>query len=528
MLKYYSDKSAALDAAMDICRAFSKVTHMVTKTSRFVITQRVIFKKKRGVSQRIDHPKDDFGIVLSTAGNYKPNKHIFIGGTRAMKRKFTLLLTICLIAATLFSGCASQKGKLDAENPVTLTMWHVFGSQTESPMNDMVDEFNDAIGKEKGIVINVTSVNNSSDIHDALLAAAHGDAGAGSMPDLFFCYPETAKTIGADRLADWNELFAEQELTEYVPAFLEEGTVDGKLLVFPVAKSSEALFVNSTIFDRFAADTGVKYDDLATWDGLLETGAKYYEWSGGKTFFMHDELLNFCQINTKALGGQAFTDDKLNFTDPVFKAQWDAVAKAAISGELRVEDNYETVCMMTGDIVAGVGSTASIMYFQDIVTYPDNTTEPLNIRALPCPVATGGTKMAMQQGAGLSAVKGDAQKEAAALVFAKWITTGETNLRFVTQSGYMPVKNDAFAAIENYAFEKESYRSLYNAMKTMRDSYQFYLPPVVDGYYDILWAFYDNSIAILNDCRSKYADGKGTFGELIAESYTRLEREMTQ
>ncbi len=441
-----------------------------------------------------------------------------------MKRTLALLLAVSVMAA-LLSGCAAQD-KLDPKSPVTLTMWHVFGSQTESPMNDMVDEFNNSVGREKGIVINVTSVSNSSDIHDALLAAAAGDAGAGFLPDLFFCYPETAKSIGAEKLVAWGDLFSQQELDEYVPAFLEEGTADGKLLVFPVAKSSEALFVNTTIFDRFAADTGARYEDLATWEGVIETGAKYTEWSDGKTFWMHDELLNFCQINTTALGGQAFNGASLNFADPVFKEQWDAVAEAAILGQLRVEDNYETVCMMTGDIVAGVGSTASILYFQDTVTYPDNTSEPLALKALPCPVTKNGVKMAIQQGTGLCAVKGDAKKEAAALAFAKWITSGEVNLRFVTQSGYMPVKNDAFAAIEDFAFESDAYRSLYLSIKTMRDDYRFYLPPVVDGYYDILWGFFDASITALTDSRARYLNGEETAEQLLTDSYTQLQQQM--
>jgi multiple sugar transport system substrate-binding protein len=442
-------------------------------------------------------------------------------------RKTLAGVTAALLMLTLLAGCGT-KDVLDPKKPVTLTMWHIFGSQTDSPMNDMVDEFNKTVGKDKGVVINVTSVSNSSDIHDALLAAANGDAGAGSMPDLFFCYPETAKTIGADRLADWNKLFTQKELGEYIPAFLSEGTVDGKLLVFPVAKSSEALFVNATIFDRFAKDTGVTYDSLATWDGLLSAADKYYEWSDGKTFLMHDELLNFVQMNTKALGGNAFDGGRLNLDDPMFKTQWEALAKSAIQGHLRVEDNYETVCMMTGDIVAGIGSTASIMYFQDTVTYPDNTTEPLVIKALPVPYAQGGAKLAMQQGTGLAALGGDEKKEAAALVFAKWITGGETNLEFVTQSGYMPVKNDAFDAISGFAFESDSYKSLYDAMNVLRNDYTFYLPPVVDGYYDILWTFYDSSIEVLNDCRDKYKAGNGTLDDLVADSYSRMRSAMGQ
>ena len=182
-----------------------------------------------------------------------------------MKKIASVLICLCLISTLLIS--CSTKEPLNKNDPVTLTMWHVFGSQADSPMNDMVDEFNRTVGQEKGIVIKVISVSNSSDIHAALLSAANGEAGAGTLPDLFFCYPETAKAIGGERIVAWDELFTEQELNEYVAAFIEEGMAEERLIVFPVAKSSEALFVNATIFDRFSADTGVKYESLATWEG---------------------------------------------------------------------------------------------------------------------------------------------------------------------------------------------------------------------------------------------------------------------
>ncbi len=441
-------------------------------------------------------------------------------------RGITLLVSIVLLMTFMLAGC-TKKEMLNPKEPITLTLWHVFGGQTESPMNEFVEEFNATIGKNNGVVINVTSISNSSDIHDALITAARGHAGAGDLPDLFFCYPETAKSIGSDRLIGWNDHFTKEELRQYIPEFLEEGTIDANILVFPVAKSSEALFVNEIIFDRFAADTGVTYGQLSTWEELFEVAEKYYQWSDGKTFIMHDELLNFCQINTKALGGQAFIGDSLNFDDPTFREQWNIVAKAAISGHLRVEDNYETVCMMTGDIIAGIGSTASIMYFQDTVTFRDNTTEPLLIRSLPCPTPTGGTKMAMQQGTGLAAsVKGNAKKEAAALLFAKWITEGEVNLRFVTQSGYMPVQNAAFNAIDNFNFIDDGYRSLYESMNLMRNEYHFYLPPIVDGYYELLWSFYENSLEILTDVRQRYEANEGTLEELIEISYDTMRQAM--
>ena len=230
-------------------------------------------------------------------------------GALDMKRNLSWILALVLTSTICFgllAGC-SKPDRLDPRQPVTLTLWHVFGSQPASPMNDKVSEFNATVGKEKGVVINVTSVSNSSDIHDALVPAARGDAGAGQLPHLFISYPEPAQTNGS------------------------------------VAKSSEALFINKTIFDRFFADTGHVYEKLATWEGLFEVAASYYEWSGGKSFVMHDELLNFCQINTTALGGNAYVDGQLQMDDPVIKKQWDMLAEAAVQGFLNVEDKNETV-----------------------------------------------------------------------------------------------------------------------------------------------------------------------------------------
>ena len=116
-----------------------------------------------------------------------------------MKKFLSIVLCICFLSG-LLASCRSGD-LLSQKDPVTLTMWHVFGSQSDSPMNDMVDEFNRTVGQQKGVVIKVISVSNSSDIHAAALSAASGEAGAGSLPDLFFCYPETAKAIGAERIS---------------------------------------------------------------------------------------------------------------------------------------------------------------------------------------------------------------------------------------------------------------------------------------------------------------------------------------
>ena len=54
--------------------------------------------------------------------------------------------------------------------------------------------------------------------------------------------------------------------------------------------------------------------------------------------------------------------------------------------------------LRTGDVIAAVASSASVLYYSDVVTYEDNRTEQVEILSLPCPVFAGGEKLVMQRG----------------------------------------------------------------------------------------------------------------------------------
>jgi len=95
-------------------------------------------------------------------------------------------------------------------------------------------------------------------------------------------------------------------------------------------------------------------------------------------------------------------------------------------------------------------------------------------------------------GVGLCAYATTAENAEAASVFVHWLTEGERNLDFVVETGYMPVSNDAFAAIDLYQnFPDEGYASLFDAIKTMRDNYTPVVRPAFGGYYDKVNALYD-------------------------------------
>jgi multiple sugar transport system substrate-binding protein len=180
------------------------------------------------------------------------------------KKNIIFLITLFLVPAIVLTISFLN---VKNDNPVTLTLWHNYGGQMKDKMDEMIDEFNGTIRVEEGVIINVTSISGSATLHEKLTMAANGDPGAPALPDITTAYPKTALILEEKGLlVDLEEQFSKEELSAYLPRFIEEGRLDtsNKLYVFPTAKSTEVLFVNTTIFNRFAKDTGATLDDLKT------------------------------------------------------------------------------------------------------------------------------------------------------------------------------------------------------------------------------------------------------------------------
>ena len=385
-----------------------------------------------------------------------------------IRRIAAFLLTGTLLACCCV-GCSNTAKK--EEMPTTITVWHVYGGQTDSPLNDLIDEFNQTVGKEQQINVQVTSVSNSNTIHELVLAAANGEP----LPDIFSSYPKTVMALPDDSiLVDYQDYFSEEELSAFIPAFMEEGMVNDRLVVLPVAKSTEIMFINQTIFDRFSQATGVTLEDLDTWEGLFKAAEVYADWTDAQTpdipddaksMFVHDYYFNYFQVGAESLGEDFFQGDRLAF-GPAFQTAWEPLAQAALQGGVWLKSGYATESIRTGDSIVSVASSASILYYSDVVTYPDNTSEEITIISRPCPVFEAGENLVMQRGVGFCTVRSTPERERAAVTFLKWLTEPERNVEFVTRAGYMPVTQVAFEnelpkAIEG--LESAKYASLYQA-----------------------------------------------------------------
>ena len=135
-----------------------------------------------------------------------------------MKKRLFSLLLVSVLVFTLTS--CGEKSLLRETDPVTLNFWHVYGEQSGSPMDLLVQEFNRTVGQEKGVRVQVTNLSSASKIGGFLKEAQKGGRDAPEMPDLFTCHISDATALGSDNLVDWNARFTAEELSNFVPAAL--------------------------------------------------------------------------------------------------------------------------------------------------------------------------------------------------------------------------------------------------------------------------------------------------------------------
>ena len=269
-------------------------------------------------------------------------------------------------------------------------------------------------------------MSNTNIIHELVLAAANGEPGAPELPDLFVSYPKTVMALPDDSiLVDYRDYFSEEELSAFLPAFVEEGIVNDRLVVLPVAKSTEIMYINQTIFDRFSQATGVTLEDLDTWEGLFKAAESYADWTDAQTpdipgdaksMFVHDYYFNYFQVG-RNLWARISSGETSWPLAPPSRRRGEPLAQAALRGGVWLKGGYATESIRTGDSIVSVASSASILYYSDVVTYPDNTSEEITIISRPCPVFENGEKLVMQRGAGFCTVRSTPERERAAVTF---------------------------------------------------------------------------------------------------------------
>ena len=364
-----------------------------------------------------------------------------------MKKQIkSLLCGLC--AAALALGCAGCSGSAGPEVPAKVTdimVWTYYnGDQLES-FTSLVDQFNETVGAQKGIKVSTESQGSVNDLETSVLDSAEGKVGAAAMPNIFSAYADTAYALDQmGMVVDLAPYLTEEEKAQFVEGYLSEGDFGegDSIKIFPVAKSTELLFLNDTDWQAFAAATGATYEDLSTVEGLVATAGKYYDWTDartaapddGKALFGRDAMANYMLIGAKELGSTLFTVENgkmtVNLTEDVARKLWENYYVPFVKGWFAGEGRFRSDDIKTGNVLAYVGSNSSATFFPKQVQVSDTESHEISLKVLPNPSFAGSEEVAVQQGAGMVVTKSTPEEEAACVTFLKWFTQPENNIQF--------------------------------------------------------------------------------------------------
>ncbi len=376
-----------------------------------------------------------------------------------------------IIVALLFllTGCSNDKALLNTNKPVTITIWHYYTSHLQEVFENMITEFNNTRGKELGIIVQPKYQEDIDILTEKIISSGEQSLGSEPLPNIIFAYTGTVLELdNLNAIVNLENYFSNEELNEFNTAYIEEGKIgkDNLLKSFPVAKSTEVVFINNKVFSKFVNEANqsgkyekVSVDDFNTFEGIEKLADVYFEWSGGKSFFGFDATPNYISIGLRQFGNIPVKVEDgvgiLNINKDYLKILWNYYYKNIVTGRFaEIGRYYRADDMKTNDVVAYIGSSAGAMYFPTEITIDANTKESTELLVMPYPIFEGKKKISIQQGAGMSVIKSDEAKQQASCEFIKWFSKPEQNVKFSYASGYFPVKN---SEIIKDAQEKEMF-----------------------------------------------------------------------
>jgi len=374
-----------------------------------------------------------------------------------MKKIFLFSMSI-IFSASILIGCSKKQ-----EENVSIEIWHYYNGAHKIAFDQLVMDFNETIGLEKGIIVEAFNQGDINNLQDKIIESVEEKVGASKLPNVLTAYSEIAYTLDQrEILVDLEDYISNQEINEYIDSYIEEGRLGkgNKLKIFPIAKATEIMMVNKTDWDKFSKATGATINRLATWEGVRKTAELYYNWTDslteeendGKAFFGRDALANYMIIGSKQLEKEIFHVDKgkviVDIDKDAMRQLWDNYYIPYISGYYASYGRFSTDDAKIGEIIALVGSTTGAVYFPDKVTIGDKDSYNIELLALPVPNFKNTKPHAVQQGAGMVVLKSDQAHEQASVEFLKWFTEASRNLGFSIETGYLPVKKEAYEIAE--------------------------------------------------------------------------------
>ena len=208
-------------------------------------------------------------------------------------------------------GAASPAASTSSDGTIELTYWYCWTDKIKENNEERIQEFNDTIGKEKGIHVTAESQGSYDDLNSKLKSAFV----AGEAPDVCVMVINSTKVFAdGGMIQPIDEFVADDDLNDFWPGLMENCQVDGKLYGVPYLRSTPILYYNKTLFEKAGLDASAApttWDDMVkASDALAKVGVKGFGFSSD-TWLL--EAFSFC--NGGSLWGDGILGTKATFAD---------------------------------------------------------------------------------------------------------------------------------------------------------------------------------------------------------------------
>ncbi len=329
---------------------------------------------------------------------------------------------------------------------VALNFWHMYTGSRAKLMDELIASFN---ASHPNIVIKATYAGNTLTMHDKLITALVGGAPADVAQLDQFWSAELADGKALIKVGDLMKNDTTIKKDDFYPQIWDTATYNGEIWSMPFSFSNIALYYNKKLFKAAGLDPETP---PATWDDLVKYGQKLTldtnndgktdQWglnmalqaAVGNIYYW----LAFLWQNNGQLFSADYSTSKFNEQPGVEAAQFwvDLVQKHKIVPLAAPDKGFAN-----GLVAMEFASTSSLADYRTMLK------DDLGMGPMP-----KGKKAATGVGGGNLGIFTKCADVNAAWEFIKWMVSTETNLKWSTASGYVPLRPAVVASADYQAY----------------------------------------------------------------------------
>lgn len=342
-------------------------------------------------------------------------------------------------------GVVWEENLLDPENPVTVKFYsYIAASPAGSAcFQSMADEFNNGVGKEKGVFFEIVA--------DETGTKAETDIKAGQQVDMVQYYFQSLDgAIDNMGISAFEDVFPTEELETHLEGIpencLDLGRIDGKMYGLAFTFSTPILYVNGSLLEEAGLDPTQAPKD---WDEMYDWCAQIKEKTGkyglalsptNSTGWVTDSILY-------SNGATVLNEDRsaVEFASEEGVKAFETWKKFYMDGVAVGGNEMEAVqAFFAGEAAMHIQSTS--VYSTLVGSFQQAGWE---LYGYPMPGFDGKESIPTNSGSAIVVRPDSEQKAQAIWEVVKYVTSDEAYTKITTEIGYLPLR-PYLAEDENY------------------------------------------------------------------------------